>query len=286
MICRKCGSEIREDAKFCPSCGENVEKKKGRANVFLVILSVIFPIVGFILFLAKRKSDPKNSKSCGIACAAGMIVWMICIVTVLVLPFFLVFNYFDNIFDNYNKNRIEEVKKNTNFDADPWKDYTLTYDGKSFTLPISYEEFSNITGYILDEESNYLNKGSCVTLDLVKGDKELDGVFCNDSNRKLKYEKATINEVSQDYVPGDPENHNDFAFVFPNGLKVGQSLSQNEIKEMLGEPTYISYSGFLYNDTAWYYYSLNPNKVFDSYYQVQVSTYTNTIEGLSLRKRK
>lgn len=286
MICRKCGSEIREDAKFCPSCGENVEKKKERANVFLVILSVIFPIVGFILFLVKRKSDPKNSKSCGIACAAGMIVWMICIVTVLVLPFFLVFNYFDNVFDKFEKKRIEEVKKNTNYDAKPWEDYTLTYDGKSFTLPISYEEFSNITGYELIGESESLGTGSCQSLDVTKGEKELEVYLCNNTFRRLKYEKLNVNGVKQKYNHEEVEKNDDL-FAYPNNLKIGQNLTQNEVTAMFGEPTYLDYRGVLaFTYYADYYYSLNPKKVFDSYYEISLSTELERIEILSLRKRK
>ena len=55
--CKKCGSELPDDAKYCTKCGESVEQKKkwGWAilGLFLFVdgLTVLFGIVGLIIGL-------------------------------------------------------------------------------------------------------------------------------------------------------------------------------------------------------------------------------------------
>lgn len=48
-----------------------------RANVGLVILSVLFPIVGLILFFVKKKETPKAAKAYIIAAVISFVVVMI-----------------------------------------------------------------------------------------------------------------------------------------------------------------------------------------------------------------
>ncbi|WP_295216675.1 hypothetical protein [Ruminococcus sp.] len=48
-----------------------------RANVGLVIVSVLFPIVGLILFFVKKKETPKAAKAYIIAAAISFVVCLL-----------------------------------------------------------------------------------------------------------------------------------------------------------------------------------------------------------------
>ena len=74
MFCRSCGKEIPENTSFCPHCGAsqaapvapsapasaNVEDKAG---TFLIIISFLIPIIGWILYFAKKGETPKAAKT-------------------------------------------------------------------------------------------------------------------------------------------------------------------------------------------------------------------------------
>lgn len=75
MFCKKCGAEIMDEAVICVKCGTptnnyaNVQQAAGTpsadanapANVVLVILSVLFPIVGFIMGAVNLSNGKKRS---------------------------------------------------------------------------------------------------------------------------------------------------------------------------------------------------------------------------------
>lgn len=103
MFCSYCGAELPSDASFCPKCGKQVvtrvetsqtpatitppmsnlnlstssapsttthKDKKDECSPVLQVLSVIFPIVGFILWAVWVKKYPKKAKAVGM-CALG-----------------------------------------------------------------------------------------------------------------------------------------------------------------------------------------------------------------------
>lgn len=60
MFCKKCGKEIKEEDKFCPYCGQDIEKpvvenktkaNKKSSNFGWGLLGFLIPIVGLILFI-------------------------------------------------------------------------------------------------------------------------------------------------------------------------------------------------------------------------------------------
>ncbi len=86
MFCQKCGKEIMDEAVVCVHCGcavnnsstpettvkENVVEDK--ANAGLVILSILIPIVGVILWPVKHGKTPKAALTYGLC---GIISWVV-----------------------------------------------------------------------------------------------------------------------------------------------------------------------------------------------------------------
>ena len=53
---------------------DNAGKDKEKINIALLILSICFPIVGFVVFFVDKKSKPRTAKACGIAALVTFIV--------------------------------------------------------------------------------------------------------------------------------------------------------------------------------------------------------------------
>lgn len=76
--CRNCGTQIDDDAAFCPDCGAS----QGNANPPVVdnggflwgLLGCCIPIAGFILFLIWKDTKPKTAKAAGIGVIVGIVL--------------------------------------------------------------------------------------------------------------------------------------------------------------------------------------------------------------------
>ena len=68
--CPKCGNAIDEEMVMCPSCGERLQDSKSQKTEFvsihlvrwLLLLSIIIPLIGFILSLSLKSKYPLISK--------------------------------------------------------------------------------------------------------------------------------------------------------------------------------------------------------------------------------
>ena len=60
MRCKKCNSIIDDNSTFCKYCGEKNEVKKQKGFFLFLIIGLLFPLIGIILFLIWRKEN-KNS---------------------------------------------------------------------------------------------------------------------------------------------------------------------------------------------------------------------------------
>lgn len=73
--CSHCGNEVIEQAVVCTKCGCRIQNtaentfspQKDEADVGLLVISVIVPIVGFILWALKQKETPQAAKKYGMA---------------------------------------------------------------------------------------------------------------------------------------------------------------------------------------------------------------------------
>ncbi len=82
MFCSKCGQEIHDEAVVCVHCGCSVRNEPGpkpgdRPNVWFLILGILFPMVGLILFLMYKKEYPKRAKSAAKGAIIGIIAYVL-----------------------------------------------------------------------------------------------------------------------------------------------------------------------------------------------------------------
>lgn len=139
MVCKNCGKEIENGAKFCPYCGKEVTEttktndsqasnsaedknvyehtanqsgsnnfsgpvKEEKANVGFAILSFFIPLAGLIIFLVKKDNEPKTAKVSGICALVSFVLGII----LSVVMFFWIFSFSKETID-YGKNIIEEI---------------------------------------------------------------------------------------------------------------------------------------------------------------------------------
>lgn len=111
MVCNYCGSKVKDDANYCPNCGEKPnttkknklkednsevvvvdsllkkEKVDDSSDLFVLwgILGFFAPIVGLILFLVWKDEKPKDAKASGIGALirAGLILFTLIIVFIM-----------------------------------------------------------------------------------------------------------------------------------------------------------------------------------------------------------
>lgn len=92
MKCKKCGGEIRKDAKFCVNCGEKVNEEKLLGfifamisaglvvlgfSVFLNVVSIGFAIASIVLIILQKNSKFKDWSLAGsIFGILGSIMWI------------------------------------------------------------------------------------------------------------------------------------------------------------------------------------------------------------------
>ena len=100
-FCPSCGSEVNENAVICVKCGTSLPKSTestpsannnpapvnvdNNINVLFVILSVLVPLFGIIYWAVAAKTAPRCAKACGIA---GIISWAASFLLVFVVYFF------------------------------------------------------------------------------------------------------------------------------------------------------------------------------------------------------
>lgn len=73
--CNYCNSTNTDTAIFCSKCGSDLRKQiqsnsTSGMTIFLCIVSLLLPIVGYILYFMNRKTD-KNKANTILACAIG-----------------------------------------------------------------------------------------------------------------------------------------------------------------------------------------------------------------------
>lgn len=96
MFCRQCGEELPEEAVECPKCGEvvnpfeatySVPVEVDEPSMGLNILSLLFPIVGLILYLVYMDKAPKRARSIGKFAIIGAAVGLtLSVLTFGILP--------------------------------------------------------------------------------------------------------------------------------------------------------------------------------------------------------
>lgn len=84
--CSKCGQELVDAAVVCTACGcrvdysdefKKTEPQRDEADTGLLVLCIIIPIVGFILWALKYQETPKAAKTYGVAALIVCCAWVV-----------------------------------------------------------------------------------------------------------------------------------------------------------------------------------------------------------------
>lgn len=163
MRCNVCNNEISNEAKFCPICGSMVQVNtvnnnfvssapivEEKANVGLAVLSFFIPLAGLILFLVKRKEEPKTAKACGISALVSWLIGILLVVLIFVLSYMAVDKAIDTAKDNVN-DYYEKYKDEYDYDYDD--DYSNSYEDED-NYYSDYDEED-----IYDEEEGFKKLG-------------------------------------------------------------------------------------------------------------------------------
>lgn len=96
MYCKRCGSLIDDNSKYCDDCGKRVDWNENKsnydennsnngANILLAILGFLFPIIGFILYLVYEGRKPQIAKYAVKGAIIGHIVGTILSILIFML---------------------------------------------------------------------------------------------------------------------------------------------------------------------------------------------------------
>ncbi len=140
---------------------------------------------------------------------------------------------------------------------DDWTTYAFSINGKVLTLPCTYAEFSEVTGYTMTSATakSYVESDVAWPIDLYSDDKKaLEVMVYNYADKDLLFADCLVCAILQsDY---DVMNTGDY-ITFPYNLKIGDIITKDELVTMFGEPYdindyvsdgYISYEFTYYED--------------------------------------
>ena len=307
MKCKWCNSEVQENAKFCTNCGGNLmetisEKEvnsvnsiqeEESANIWLVIVSVLFPLAGLIIFLCNKDTNKKTAKASGIAALISVGVSVLTTIIFIIVATVSFKNkvipavgdltdkltteiqeQIDNIdsemdsdIDKFmdqaeeNMNELEDqIQGSVSIDS-KWKNYAFAVNGKSIKLPCSYSELSSSTSATMksSDAKSYISPSYYSLVNLYKNDKlALYIEVLNDTTVDQLYTNGKITRVSQTKYQ---KSVGATELTFPGNLKVDQKITKDEIIKLFGQPQKIdNYSSDGY--------------VKDTYLYTEDSTYT------------
>lgn len=86
-FCRNCGKDIDDQAVICPHCGVQQKTSTGNdtGNIGWGLLGCCIPLVGLILFLVWKDTQPNNAKKAGMGALISVIVCVVLYVLLFVV---------------------------------------------------------------------------------------------------------------------------------------------------------------------------------------------------------
>lgn len=193
MKCKYCNSDIKEDTKFCPSCGRSVSDIKvsntlAIASLVLGVLSIIggfttliIPIVGLILGLCQKEKCTERT--------IGITLNSIGIVLALLLGGVVVslFSIFNNIVKNGN---FDDIRKKYNIDyIEKYEDLYGKWESKN--------DKEKIIELNINNTFSYINKD------------EISGIFTAEKLEDSQIDETLINKV-ESLVDGRIDEYNKY----------------------------------------------------------------------------
>lgn len=166
-----------------------------------------------------------------------------------------------------------------------WKKYQFNIKGKTLSLPCSYLEFKDISGFSMksSDEKSYLEKKSSTYTNLYIVDKGKQKLALyidieNDTSEDLQYLKSNMVRLWQ--TKAQVEDYNAEAITFPGNIKVGMEMTKEEIIELFGEPGKIRESSDII--TISYY----GDEIFTTINCYEIEIYKGKIDSIKLDHSK
>lgn len=93
MICKKCGSQLEDNADICYKCGEKISKEpilpNNQTSSWLwFVFGLFLPIIGVILYIKWRFTKPSRAQKLWVGALIGLGVLLV-IYIILVVIFFV-----------------------------------------------------------------------------------------------------------------------------------------------------------------------------------------------------
>lgn len=285
-----------------------------KANVGLCVLSVFIPLFGIIYFFCVRKNKPKEAKACltsGLISAGVSILLSIVLTFTLIGGIFGAVNkaleetddeivwsvddndddYFDeddfdftlddnfsedeNITEDNDTTTSQTVSSTNTAIGTDWKDYSVLIDGQSYSLPISYSDFSSKTGYVFkseDDANSTLKNNYYDVVTLIRGDEKIHVEILNNTGSMIAQKDGTIISFSNFNNKGEDN------IIYPGNLKVNMEMTRDEIISMFGTPDDEYESDGDYFQMKWY-------EDYDKYYsqnKFSITLYKGKVTDISL----
>lgn len=311
MFCKWCGKEVDSNSKFCPNCGKEIlnsqsasslnqevnssDEKNKKANIWLAILSFFIPLAGLIIFIIKKDKEPKTAKASGICAIVGLllniIISIICLSLIISVGRKSQEKVVDDAKDIFNdvidaQKDMEEQKEEDYYDkesSNDWDDYEFIVNNQKLELPCSYDELKKATGFSMksSDENSVLSNNYYAMVNLYKNNNlSLYIEILNNLGRDAKYIEGKITRVSQtEYQVSKGAD----VITFPGNLKVGDSITQEKIKELFGEPNDISeYSNDGYESKTFKY---NEDKTWTTTNYYEIKVVNGVIDEITLDNR-
>lgn len=227
-----------------------VDDKK---SVGLNILSFFFPVIGLIIYLATKKDKPVRAKSMGKCALAGFIVGIVLSIVMFIISFTIGMRALEDYADPGLVLQDDATPAFTpdtnsqNTSALDWQNMTVVIDDVEISLPCTYSEFTQKTGYVLeDSEDLAVQLAEYEYTFLMSAEnaagQEMDIRCFNSGSATVSVQESLVVGVAVDAGWGDPVAD----VAFPQNVKVGDVYDLNAFREKFGEPasTYTGDSGY------------------------------------------
>ena len=261
----------------------SISSNKKEKTIGYGILGFLLPLVGLIVFFAIRKDKPKSAKASLIGAIISFVLSIIISVILTVLPIIKGVNSLSGNNIITTNSTVNSKTTTTNTINNNWKDYTISINGKTLSLPVSYEELKNASGFSIKSvyDNTTIPTKHYVLANLYKDDKLAVSVeLTNKTDSDLKYVDSSVTRISQDKFSTEQTGIENV--IFPGNLKTGMNITKEEIFKLFGEIEVKEYKSDNYVSETYKYTSDDTWKTLN-YYEIRVVN--GVIDSLTLDHR-
>ena len=165
-----------------------------------------------------------------------------------------------------------------------WGGYSFDFEGMPISLPCTYKEITNVTGYKMKTEDETVTVESDRVMNLNLYDKsDVLVLYIDVFNSSTEDMVSTDCEVVGVWQTRHHVRYGASPITFPGGLQIGQEVTKEHLQELFGEPqeTYDYDDGADY--VAWAYtYAENPDWTTENL--LEVTVVNDLIEEIKLNR--